>query len=102
MAPPNLSDSVFADEIYLVDQTNRSLSEKIYANQPMVDTGTLNNGSSDPDNHEEALNIGNIIVIIKNNSAQLKSFDLALVIGISDFRFVIYCTTFLLLLLMIK
>ena len=68
----------------------------------MVDTGTLNNGSSDLDNHEEALNIGNIIFIITNNSAQLKSFDLALVISISNFRFVIHCTTLPLLLLMIK
>ena len=53
-ALPSLSYSFFADEMDLVDQRNQSLSEENYANQPMADTGSLNNdGSSDPDNHEE-------------------------------------------------
>ena len=43
----------------LVDQTNQSLSEENYANQPKADT--LNNSSSDPDNHEECTELYNII-----------------------------------------
>ena len=44
---PNLSDSFFADEMDLADQTNEFWSEEDYANQSMTDTVTSNNGSSD-------------------------------------------------------
>ena len=53
-ALPSLSYLFSADEMDLVDQRNQSLSEENYANQPMANTGSLNNdGSSDPDNYEE-------------------------------------------------